>query len=545
MKRLLSQWSVTNRLVAIFVVFVVTIVLIATDIIVTLEKNKQDGTVINVAGRQRMLTKKFASEVMLSIYEGHKSSHPQLNYDNTIKLYETSLRALKGGGQTFSDLTMKTPINLVESTAQDFKSRLSNVEQLWNTQKAMAFSLLQQTGKPTEEQVDQFMLANHKTLGAMHQAVLSYNRYADGNAQGLKQDILVIAGFGILVVIVLSYFIGHSLTQPIHQLVAVSRDTRKGDLEDKDHIDALINKSELGLLAQNIQSMRHALSSVIRGLKTSADNISSLSGRVELLSQEVNESYDDEKRKYEEIAQISDGLVDSFSRVSGMVGQTLESAAQSQTSAKRGLDSVHANMKAVELASSESHKVSENIQELSSVAEQVYSIIDVIQTIAEQTNLLALNAAIEAARAGEQGRGFAVVADEVRMLASKTNDSTGEISSLLNDLTDRVKVSVDSVAQLQKEVENSKQCSSETADNIDKISSSITLTVEQQNEIAVLIDEQSRSINELKQAQDYLSNLLQNTNKKIIDSSHIAVDMSDMAKGISSTLNDFSTSVHK
>lgn len=70
MKRLLSQWSVTNRLVAIFVVFVVTIVLIATDIIVTLEKNKQDGTVINVAGRQRMLTKKFASEVMLSVYEG-------------------------------------------------------------------------------------------------------------------------------------------------------------------------------------------------------------------------------------------------------------------------------------------------------------------------------------------------------------------------------------------------------------------------------------------------------------------------------------------
>ncbi|NRB68329.1 MAG: methyl-accepting chemotaxis protein [Vibrio sp.] len=545
MKRLLSQWSVTNRLIAIFVVFVVTIVLIANDTIVTLEKNKQDGTVINVAGRQRMLTKKFASEVMLSIYEGHKSSHPQLNYDNTIKLYETSLRALKGGGQTFSDLTMKTPINLVESTAQDFKSRLSNVEQLWNTQKAMAFSLLQQTGKPTEEQVDQFMLANHKTLGAMHQAVLSYTRYADGNAQGLKQDILVIAGFGILVVIVLSYFIGHSLTQPIHQLVAVSRDTRKGDLEDKDHIDALINKSELGLLAKNIQSMRHALSSVIKGLKTCADNISSLSGRVELLSQEVNESYDDEKRKYEEIAQISDSLVDSFSRVSGMVGQTLESAAQSQTSAKRGLDSVHANMKAVELASSESHKVSENIQELSSVAEQVYSIIDVIQTIAEQTNLLALNAAIEAARAGEQGRGFAVVADEVRMLASKTNDSTGEISSLLNDLTDRVKVSVDSVVQLQKEVENSKQCSSETADNIDKISSSITLTVEQQNEIAVLIDEQSRSINELKQAQDYLSNLLQNTNKKIIDSSHIAVDMSDMAKGISSTLNHFSTSVYK
>ena len=83
MKNILSNVSVTNRLLAISIIFVVTVVIIAMDVISTLEKNKQDGTVINVAGRQRMLTKKFASEVMLTLQKQSQVTAPQLNYENT------------------------------------------------------------------------------------------------------------------------------------------------------------------------------------------------------------------------------------------------------------------------------------------------------------------------------------------------------------------------------------------------------------------------------------------------------------------------------
>lgn len=539
MKSILSKLSVTRRLGVIVFLFAVTTILIATDIILTLEKNKIDSTIMNVATRQRTLTTKYASEIMLSVYEGHRSVHATLDYNNTGKLYELSLNALKNGGETFEDISMSKSLELPSNQAQLFINQVSKTEQLWDRQKSMANALINSTSKPTEAQVDQFMLANQETLNSMNDAVLIYNQYAGENIQVLKQDIIYISLIGVTICILVTAVIGRTITNPIHKLVDVSLATSKGDLEERSEINMLVNNSELGILAKNVQSMRHALSSVVKGLKTSAVNITNLSSRVETLSHEVNSSYQDEKSKYEEISAISDELVATFDKVSFTVTQTLESASQSQQSASKGLNSVSENIRTVELASIESEKVSANVQELSTVAEHVYSIIDVIQTIAEQTNLLALNAAIEAARAGEQGRGFAVVADEVRVLAQKTNHSTVEISNLLNQLTERVKISVDSVEQLQVEVQNSKRCSHETEQSIELITSSIELTVGQQNEIASLIEQQSMSINELKKAQDYLTNLLENTNKKITSSSQIAVDMSDMAKGISSTLNEF------
>ncbi|WP_375748339.1 methyl-accepting chemotaxis protein [Vibrio sp. HN007] len=542
MINIISRLSVARRLGVVVLVFVIATIVIAADIIVTLDRNRVDSTIVNMAGRQRMLTKKFASEVMLSVYEGHRSVHNILDYNHTATLYELSLNALQRGGKTFADLSMANELFLPENGVNDFVRKLEEVSKLWLQQKSMAMALINSQTVPTEEQVDNYMLANQEALVLMHEAVLLYNEHAEQNVQALKQDIILISLVGVLVSIFAITMVGRTITKPIDNMVEVSLATSQGDLEDREDIVRLINKSELGVLAKNIQSMRHALSSVVKGLKTSATHITKLSSRVEVLAQEVNSSYQDEKSKYEQISHISDELISSFEKVSGTVRLTLSSANESQVNANKGLKSVNENMNAVELATVESQNVSENIQELRVVADQVYNIIDVIQTIAEQTNLLALNAAIEAARAGEQGRGFAVVADEVRVLAQKTNDSTIEISTLLNQLTERVSVSVESVDNLQAEVLNSKQCSHNTEQNIKLISTSIQHTVAQQNEIASLIDDQSRSIDELKTAQDYLTKLLESTNDKITSSSKIAVDMNEMAKGISATLDEFSLS---
>ncbi|WP_070972105.1 HAMP domain-containing protein [Vibrio sonorensis] len=182
------------------------------------------------------------------------------------------------------------------------------------------------------------MLANHKTLAAMHKAVLTYNKYSDQNIETLKTDVIVISSVGIIIMFVLSTLIGSSIVNPLNILVQVSKETSDGDLEEKPYIDEMVNRTEIGCLAKNIQMMRHALSSVIKGLKVSAEKITGLSGRVESLATEVNKSYQSEQQKYQQITDLSEGMVDSFQVVSSVVSSTLESAQASKKEAELSLN---------------------------------------------------------------------------------------------------------------------------------------------------------------------------------------------------------------
>ncbi|WP_087021110.1 methyl-accepting chemotaxis protein [Thaumasiovibrio subtropicus] len=542
MHRFIQSQSVMRRLVIIFSVVAAIIIFISGDVIITLQKNSQDGLVINVAGRQRMLTKKFASEVLLELHEQKQATNPALDYRNTVRLYETSLNALKNGGGTFSDLVLKSPITLIENQADGFKTMLSEVESLWLTQKQLALQLLERGNDATVEEIDGFMTANHKTLVAMHKAVLEYNRYADNQIQILIKTIVIGSVIGLLIILLLSVLVSRSIVLPLGSLVRNSREISRGDLEHKPYVDELINESELGNLASNIDKMRHTLSSVVKGLKTSASGIVRLSDRVTSLSDQVNASKSEEESRYQIMTQISHELIESTDNVSNMVTTTLNSANDVKENAAHGLQNVKDNIEVVERATQESETVANNIAELSSVAAQVYSIIDVIQGIAEQTNLLALNAAIEAARAGDQGRGFAVVADEVRVLASKTNDSTAEIADLLNSLTEKVETAVSSVGQLKQEVETSRTRSAETADAIEQMSQSVAHTVEQQNQIASLIEHQVSQLHELQASQQFLTDTFLSTSQKISDTTEISAEMREMAAGINMTLDEFTYS---
>ncbi len=541
----LQSISVMKRLAIIFIAVCSIIIFISADVAITLQKNSQDGTVINVAGRQRMLTKKFASEILLEVQhlsdKTSASSPNAFNYNNTIRLYEVSLQALKNGGNTFSDLGMNTPITLINNNASEFKQQLTTVEKLWLAQKKLGLDIISNidNGSASTEKIDQFMVANHQTLGEMNNAVLEYNRYAENQISYLIRTILITSALGVFIALILSIIVTRSVVTPLTLLVKANKETSRGNLEQNSEITKLVNNSELGVLAQSIDIMRHTLSSVMRGLTVSASSISRLSTQVANLSDEVNASKAEEEKQYSLMTEASEALSQSTTHVSDIVTSTLESANEAQRNAAQGLENVNANIQVAERASEESEKVATNIAELSDVAAQVYSIIDVIQGIAEQTNLLALNAAIEAARAGDQGRGFAVVADEVRTLASKTNESTAEIADLLNSLTDKVKLAVNSVGQLKHEVETSKGRSIDTAEAIDKMSASVDHTVEQQNVIAELLEQQIQRLHALRESQQFLTTLFQNSSSKLINTTSISVEMSEMAQRISNTLDEF------
>ena len=196
----------------------------------------------------------------------------------------------------------------------------------------------------------------------------------------------------------------------------------------------------------------------------------------------------------------------AFNEMVATANEVAKSCSHAATSADAGQRHVSAGQQQIEQATSSVARLSENLlqateamQELEKESQDINTILGTIRSIAEQTNLLALNAAIEAARAGEQGRGFAVVADEVRALAKRTADSTGEIDGLLGGLARRAQ---DVTQQMHSSLEMSQQSVSsirEARDSFDDIRSSVDAIRDQSNQIATAAEEQHQVAEDINQ----------------------------------------------
>jgi methyl-accepting chemotaxis protein len=209
----------------------------------------------------------------------------------------------------------------------------------------------------------------------------------------------------------------------------------------------------------------------------------------------------------ERIAAATEQMSHNITQLQKLAAQVGDNSAQAAQAALAGQQSVSATIRAVEHLSGQLTTTADKVNHMALASADIRKVLDVIQAIAEQTNLLALNAAIEAARAGEQGRGFAVVADEVRTLASRTQASTGEIKEIIDRLVSNSADSVQVVQQSVSQLENTRKNAAESDALLQDILQAARGVAESARTMASAIAQQNAASDEVASSSQHLKGM--------------------------------------
>jgi methyl-accepting chemotaxis protein len=253
----------------------------------------------------------------------------------------------------------------------------------------------------------------------------------------------------------------------------------------------LNNRDELGELTTEFNNMTDRIAELIRSVSGTTNDVDSQAVRVNETAAANSEAV---ARQMEETGQINEAMgqmVEAVNEVTESAHRVADSAGSAERDTETGRQVVAATVQTINRLAEEIAGAVAVINRVSSDSDNISQVLVEIKAIAEQTNLLALNAAIEAARAGEQGRGFAVVADEVRSLSQRTHKSTEEIEGMISRLQGGVKEAVSAMTSSHDATEQTVQKSGEVTEALDRIASGISEIVDMSHQIAQAAEEQS------------------------------------------------------
>lgn len=300
----------------------------------------------------------------------------------------------------------------------------------------------------------------------------------------------------IALAIVIAYITVRRVTVPLNKVndmlnvMAAGNLTRRVDYDKQD---------EFGLLADNTNQLTDNLRDLINGIANRATQLAAAAEQSSAVSEQTTRAIEDQRGQIEQVATATQEMNSTSSEMANGAAEALEQIQHSDDEATRVREISSKNKATIEALATEIKAASEVINQLYQNSTNIGSILDVIRGIADQTNLLALNAAIEAARAGEQGRGFAVVADEVRTLASRTQESTEEIHQMIESLQADAQRAVTVMNKGREQAEVCVGQSDEAAAALQSITDSVHQAADSSNHITTAALEQSRTAQDISE----------------------------------------------
>lgn len=427
--------------------------------------------------------------------------------------------------------TRRQSLRIFKEQHQQYISTFAKVVQIIEERNGLINGTLNRIGPIIATDLEDVKLSVKKDQDALGPEIQAL-------AENTEAAIVILAAFSVLIAIALSWVIAKIIRKPIGgepaEIAAITRSISECDLSQ----NLTVTSGDTGIF-RSVSEMSQMLKSLISNIINTSKDLSVNADSASQISEQTSHIIDQQQAKTSSIAAAVNEMAMSIQEV---VRHATDSATQSNeglSEVERGKQTINKTLEEIGDLATNLEATVEFIKTLEQSSSDIEVVIGVIQNISEQTNLLALNAAIEAARAGEQGRGFAVVADEVRTLAQRTQSSTTEIQEIIQRLqsgtADTVKAIETSYSQSQQTVAQSE----ETAQALERIHSAINSISEMNIQVAGAVEQQSAVADDIARDLETISAGFEQTAAGAKQSAAANDQVSDISKQLQGMVSKF------